>query len=74
MTHDFLSAVANKSHGAFVPHVDAAERINSKDWCIGRIDETRIFTLLGKTASDILTDADYTNDVSLRVTSSSSIE
>jgi hypothetical protein len=57
-------------HGAFVTHVDAAERINSKYGGIGSIDTASILTLLGKTTGDILPDANYTNDVALRVTSS----
>ena len=57
LSHDLLCAVTNQSASAFVPDVDMAERINSKDGRAGRIDYTRIFALLSKTAGDVLDDA-----------------
>jgi hypothetical protein len=48
-SHDLQGAVTNQPACAFVPHVDTAERINSKDGGIGRVDETSTFTLLGET-------------------------
>jgi len=56
-SHDLLCAVTNQSASAFVPDVDIAECINSKDGRAGRIDYTRIFALLSKTAGDVLDDA-----------------
>jgi hypothetical protein len=61
-------------HGAFVPHVDAAKRINSKYGGFGSIDTASILMLLGKTTGDILPDANYTNYVALRITSRGGIE
>jgi hypothetical protein len=37
-SHDLLCAVTNPSTSAFAPDVDTAERINSKDGGVGRID------------------------------------
>ena len=38
LSHDLLCAVTNQSGSAFVPDLDTAEHINSKDWGAGHID------------------------------------
>ena len=73
-SHYFHGAVTNQSACTFVPDVDTAERINSKDGGIGRINETSIFTLLGETASDVLADAHHADNVPLLVTSGGGVE
>ncbi len=44
-SRDLLCAVTNQSASAFVPDVDMAERINSKDGGAGRIDDAKIRAL-----------------------------
>ncbi len=74
LSGDLLGAVTNQSASPCVVDIDMAERINFKDGGVSRMDETRVFTFLGKMASDVLTVAHHANYISLLITLGGGVE
>ena len=66
-THHFFGGISDQFHSTLVPNVDLTLIVDAKDRGVGRIDQLTILALLSNSSSNILTDTNHSDNVTLFV-------